>query len=61
MVLLAAWNCLIVQIKIEIALTPMATLKSPTRGRVKIPQRQNDKSNLISENLQLFSLFHPLS
>jgi len=42
-------------------LPPMATLKSPTCGRVKIPQRQNDKSNLNSENLQFFSLFHPLS
>ena len=41
--------------------TPMATLKSPTCGRVKIPQRQYDKSNLNSENLQFFSLFHPLS
>jgi len=40
-------------------LTPMATLKSPTCGRVKIPQRQNDKFNLIFANRQSFSLFHP--
>jgi len=38
----------------------MATLKSPTRGRVKIPQRQSVKFNLISENRQSFFLFHPL-
>lgn len=39
---------------------PMATLKSPTRGRVKIPRRQNCNFNLTSENRQSFFLFHPL-
>jgi len=39
--------------------TPMATLKSPTCGQVKIPQRQNYKFNLIFANRQSFSLFHP--
>ena len=40
--------------------TPMATLKSPTRGRVKIPRRQNFNFNLNSYNRQSFFLFHPL-
>jgi len=31
-------------------LAPMATLKSPTCGRVKIPQRQSDKIKLFSAN-----------
>ena len=38
----------------------MATLKSPTCGRVKIPQRQSDKFKLFSANRQYFFLFHPL-
>ena len=54
-------EALLNEIRRVATLARMATLKSPTCGRVKIPRRQNNKSYSILSKSAIFFFFHPLS